>query len=58
MIHKKNLHKERVSIELNVAYSDTNRNNASTNKSNLLLKLKQILSERFDDQKGLGFHKI
>ena len=51
---KKTLHKEIVSIELNVAYSDTNRNNASTNKSNLLLKRKQILSERFDDQKGLA----
>ena len=46
-MHKKNLHKERVSIEPNVVYSD-----------NLLLKLKQILSERFDDQKGLAYQNM
>ena len=58
MIHTKNLHKERVSIELNVVYLDANRNNAFTNKSNLLLKLKQILSERFDDQKDLAYQNM
>ena len=55
---KKNLHKERVSIELNVVYSDANRNNASTNKSNLLLKLKQTLNERFHNQKGLAYQSM
>ena len=56
--HQKSLHKESVSIELNVVYSGNNRNNASTNKTNLLLKLKQILSERFDNQKGLAYQNM
>lgn len=40
MIHTKKPTQERVSIELNVVYSDTNRNSTSMNKSNLMLKLK------------------
>ena len=36
----------------------TQKNRASTNKSNLLLKLKRILSERFDSQKGLAYKNV